>query len=35
MEQDGHLKLSFVNAGSGGQLEVTINAKKLSESRLP
>ncbi len=29
MEQDGHLKLSFVNAGSGGQLEVTINARKL------
>lgn len=35
MEQDGRLKLSFVNAGSGGQLEVTINAKKLSQNRLP
>jgi len=28
-EPDGRLKLSFVNPGSGGQLEVTINAKKL------
>ena len=28
-EPDGRLKLSFVNVGSGGQLEVTINAKKL------
>ena len=35
MKQDGRLKLSFVNAGSGGQLEVTINAKKLSQNRLP
>ncbi len=29
MESDGRLKLAFVNAGSGGQLEVTIKAKKL------
>jgi hypothetical protein len=29
LEQDGRLKLSFVNPGSGGQLEVTINARKL------
>jgi len=28
-EADGRLKLAFVNAGSGGQLEVTIRAKKL------
>jgi hypothetical protein len=28
-EPDGRLKLSFVNAGSGGQLEVTIQGKKL------
>lgn len=28
-EPDGRLKLAFVNAGSGGQLEVTIRAKKL------
>jgi hypothetical protein len=28
-EPDGRLKLSFVNAGSGGQLEVTIKGKKL------
>jgi len=28
-EPDGRLKLSFVNAGSGGQLEVTISARKL------
>jgi len=33
-EPDGRLKLSFVNAGSGGQLEVTINAKKLSQNSL-
>jgi hypothetical protein len=26
---DGRLKLAFVNAGSGGQLEVTIRARKL------
>jgi hypothetical protein len=29
-EADGRLKLAFVNAGSGGQLEVTIRAKKLA-----
>jgi hypothetical protein len=29
MEPDGRLKLAFVNPGSGGQLEVTIKAKKL------
>jgi hypothetical protein len=29
VEADGRLKLAFVNAGSGGQLEVTIKAKKL------
>jgi hypothetical protein len=28
-EPDGRLKLAFVNSGSGGQLEVTIRAKKL------
>jgi hypothetical protein len=28
-ESDGRLKLAFVNPGSGGQLEVTIRAKKL------
>lgn len=28
MEKDGRLKLAFVNAGSGGQLEVTIKARK-------
>src|SRR5437762_3913276 len=28
-EPDGRLKLAFVNPGSGGQLEVTIRAKKL------
>ncbi len=28
-ETDGRLKLAFVNPGSGGQLEVTIRAKKL------
>src|SRR5437870_5300994 len=31
MEPDGRLKLAFVNAGSGGQLEVTIKARKLSQ----
>lgn len=29
MEADGRVKLAFVNAGSGGQLEVTIRARKL------
>ncbi|HVS81528.1 MAG TPA: hypothetical protein VHE60_07320 [Pyrinomonadaceae bacterium] len=33
-EADGRLKLAFVNAGSGGQLEVTIKAKKLGQNRL-
>jgi len=28
-KKDGRLKLAFVNPGSGGQLEVTIRAKKL------
>src|SRR2546425_8505203 len=28
-ESDGRLKLAFVNAGSGGSLEVTIRARKL------
>jgi hypothetical protein len=28
-EPDGRLKLAFVNPGSGGQLEVTIKARKL------
>jgi len=28
-EADGRLKLAFVNPGSGGQLEVTIRARKL------
>jgi hypothetical protein len=28
-EADGRLKLAFVNPGSGGQLEVTIKARKL------
>ncbi|HJZ68497.1 MAG TPA: hypothetical protein VKF81_10280 [Blastocatellia bacterium] len=28
-EQDGRLKLAFVNSGSGGQLEVTIKARRL------
>ena len=33
MEPDGHLKLAFVNAGSGGQLEVTIKARKLPAAK--
>ena len=32
-ESDGRLKLAFVNAGSGGQLDVTIKAKKLPEKK--
>ena len=31
-ESDGRLKLSFVNPGSGGQLEVTIKARRLPSS---
>jgi hypothetical protein len=34
MEGDGRLKLAFVNPGSGGQLEVTIKAKKLPEKKV-
>ncbi|PYS79105.1 MAG: hypothetical protein DMF70_13720 [Acidobacteria bacterium] len=34
MEADGRLKLAFVNPGSGGQLEVTIKARKLGQNRL-
>src|SRR3984893_15215206 len=33
MEPDGRLKLSFVNPGSGGPLEVTIKARKLAAKR--
>src|SRR5437867_12893588 len=33
-ESDGRLKLAFVNPGSGGQLEVTIKAKRLPEKKL-
>ena len=33
-EADGRLKLAFVNPGSGGQLEVTIRAKKPGQNRL-
>jgi hypothetical protein len=32
-EADGRLKLAFVNPGSGGQLEVTIRARKLPEKK--
>ena len=32
---DGRLKLAFVNPGSGGQLEVTIRARKLDQNRKP
>jgi len=35
MEADGRLKLAFVNAGSGGQLEVTIKAKRLLVPKKP
>jgi len=31
-EPDGRLKLAFVNPGSGGQLEVTIHARRLPAS---
>ena len=33
MEADGRLKLAFVNAGSGGQLEVTIKAEELAGTK--
>jgi hypothetical protein len=33
MEADGRLKLAFVNPGSGGQLEVTIRARKLTAAK--
>src|SRR5438105_12157782 len=33
IEKDGRLKLAFVNPGSGGQLEVTIKARKLGQNR--
>jgi hypothetical protein len=32
MEADGRLKLAFINAGSGGSLDVTIRARKLPPS---
>src|SRR5947207_6521846 len=32
---DGRLKLAFVNAGSGGSLDVTIKARKLTKSVPP
>jgi hypothetical protein len=35
LEADGRLKLSFVNAGSGGSLEVTIRARKLPLAKKP
>jgi hypothetical protein len=35
MESDGRLKLAFVNAGSGGSLEVTIKARKLPPAKNP
>lgn len=34
-ETDGRLKLSFVNAGSGGQLEVSIKARRLPQPKKP
>jgi hypothetical protein len=34
-ETDGRLKLAFVNAGSGGQLEVLIKARKLTAVKKP
>jgi hypothetical protein len=33
-ESDGRLKLAFVNPGSGGPLEVTIKARKLSRGQM-
>ena len=35
IEADGRLKLAFVNPGSGGQLEVTIRARKLPIPKKP
>ena len=35
MDADGRLKLAFVNPGSGGQLEVTIRARKLPIPKKP
>ncbi|MEK6409445.1 MAG: hypothetical protein AABN34_21180 [Acidobacteriota bacterium] len=32
-ESDGRLKLAFVNPGSGGQLEVTIKARRLPSTK--
>ncbi len=32
-EPDGRLKLAFVNPGSGGELQVTIRAKKLKSAQ--
>jgi hypothetical protein len=32
-EADGRLKLAFVNSGSGGELQVTIRAKKMKSER--
>ena len=34
-EADGRLKLAFVNPGSGGQLEVTIKARKIAAAKKP
>jgi hypothetical protein len=31
-QPDGRLKLAFVNPGSGGQLEVTIRARRLASA---
>ena len=33
MQADGRLKLAFVNPGSGGQLEVTIRARRLAAKK--
>jgi len=35
LQADGRLKLAFVNPGSGGQLEVTIKARKLPTANKP